>query len=866
MAADVKPNIWAAGPDIIPQYTSGGFIFKSVDADDWDRYYPFQLLIVEAQGDGTYKTTPWRFTLPISPEDLSISMPVADTLHATLTGVVETTAGAPFRNIAASGTMGVWSERDAVRGGNFTGGSSLVSTALAPLTNGFSQLLTGLPPRTQNEISKNTFPVADTGFYKFHQLKTFLESYLAMRGRGKPIQKGDTNNDHGTPYNGSDIQPQDLRLAFAMWKDSSVYLVKLHQFDMRRSASDPLGYSYSLQMQAFKRVDLDVRGRARSEHAIVARRGALNPLLNIKNRIEGIRKILGGAQRLVSLGTLGPLSFANEIARQVSGAIKDALGVARTLTDMPTAFTRSAVGTLLGVYRDIGSGINGVNNSVARVIKLPQSVRDMLGIDQPKQRGRITFAGLRSFGGPRQPGYQPTVPPSMGRRASGDPASRNPDEAGAPPDNGTGIDPALVLEEVPELGDTPVEEMPLTDEQRQQLATEIQSSRLLTATDYERWRTQVQDSLNNFVQSIGAWDETYNDTYGLPAPTTVQRDPTPDELDILHAINGLEQSLDDMVVYMRGRGGQQAQTANTMEYFATLALQAGIDFTVPKSKFGVPMPYGTSLERIALEYLGDADRWHEIAALNNLRAPYIDEVGFALPLLVNGVGNEIVVSSATNLFLGQSVVLTSNLVIATPLKIIAIDVEGPGQVVVTLNGSTAGFTVLQSATLRAYLPGTINSRQIIYIPSQNEPAPSADIENLPGVDINDPLLRMGGVDLLLTPKLDLVVTPWGDNPLAIGITNLNQQANIALQTKPGALLQHPLWGFNARVGTSVADVDLPSIMGNLRTLFNSDFDFAGVKSASLLKKGNTLAIDVQIGVNGYNRDIPLLLNVGTDPR
>lgn len=854
--ADKKPNVWASKPDLVPAYDAGAYIYKSVDADDWDKYYPYQLLILEARPDGTYKTTPWRFTLPIPPEDLSISMPTADTLQATLTGVVEVSGGAPFRNIVASGTTGIWPDRESVHGGALVGGSSFVSTALAPIASGISELVSGLPPRTKNEAGTTSFPTAMTGFYKFHQLKTFLESYLAMRARGKSIKRGDSDK-RGENYIGPELRPENLRLAFAMWKDSSVYLVRLHQFDMRRHAGDPMGYSYSLQMQAFKRVDLEVRGEARTDHKIVIKKGALSGLLDITNRMNAVRKILAASKRLVSLGTLGPLTFVGEIARQVSGATKDLLGVARAIVDMPASFVRGALSTALEVSQDVGSGIRGVNQAVIDFNKLPERIRDQLGISQGKKVVRLSGVMTWPTGGTTQG-------PVEGRGSQ--PATHDTETDGRPAQNNTGIDPDDLLAEAPEIGDVKVEELPLTDEQRAQLRAEIEASLALTIADFERWRRQVQESLDAFVRLIGCWDDTYNDTYGLPTGGAAQRDPTQDELDAMFAINNLEQSLDELVVYMRGRGGNAVQQPNSLEYVAGLAAASGVAFRVPRSKFGIPFPYGASLERLALEYLGSPDRWHEIAVLNNLRAPYVDEVGFALPLLVNGSGQEIVVSDASNLYLGQSVVMTSNTQRPTAMKIIALDVEAPGQVVVVLDKAVDAYTTYDQANLRAFLPGTINSRQIIYIPSQGDPAPSAEIDSIPGVDLNDPLVRMGGVDLLLTPQLDLVVTPWGDNPLAIGLTNMNQQANIALNTVPGALMDHPFWGFNARVGSSMADVDVATIIGNLRTLFNADFDFAGVKSASIFKQGNRMSISAQIGVNGYNRDVPLLLSLGAGTR
>ena len=97
-----------------------------------------------------------------------------------------------------------------------------------------------------------------------------------------------------------------------------------------------------------------------------------------------------------------------------------------------------------------------------------------------------------------------------------------------------------------------------------------------------------------------------------------------------------------------------------MEYVAGLAATSGIQFNVPTSKILAPVPFGLTIEGIALRYLGDAQRWIEITTLNSLRDPYIDENGFQTSLLSNATGRQFTVADNSNFWLGQTIAIMSS--------------------------------------------------------------------------------------------------------------------------------------------------------------------------------------------------------------
>jgi len=398
--------------------------------------------------------------LPIPPQELSISMPVADTVIPTLTGYNEISGGAPFRNIMIAGTTGLWPDRVAV---SESGEPNPLTTAVAPITDAVTELVTGAPPRITNAASKSTFPLDETGFFRFHQLRQFLEGYVALKRRADPVQQGDEDKA-GQRHRGQAMYPERLRLALAIWRDSTVYLCRLQQFDMRRSADRPLEYRYSIQLQAFKRVDINERGQAKSELKINTNR--INRLFDVMNRINAVRKILSGSQKLIQFGVLGPLSIINELSRQVSGAVKDVLGITRSLIDMPSTFARSIVGSLLEASQQIASGVADITDSVNSYNSLPEQLRaqlaaaaSQLGLGATTDNGartRMTLQGVAAQSLTTSPG---TPTQGIGYVQA---SFVDTDKEGKPGINATGIDPDDVLDAAPDLGDLGVNALSLT--------------------------------------------------------------------------------------------------------------------------------------------------------------------------------------------------------------------------------------------------------------------------------------------------------------------------------------------------------------------------------------------------------------------
>jgi hypothetical protein len=371
-------------------------------------------------------------------------------------------------------------------------------------------------------------------------------------------------------------------------------------------------------------------------------------------------------------------------------------------------------------------------------------------------------------------------------------------------------------------------------------------------------RDSVAQVAADFADAVGAGHATYTSTFRRSTPVSTKT-PTQSDFKVMFALNRVRMELNRLAA-----SGEIDQRLRSVDFVAGLARRSGMAFRTPKSKFAVPYPYGVTLEQLAARYLGNPDRWIEIAALNGLRSPYVDEVGFELPLLTNGNGNQVTVADSTNLFVGQLVRISASNTTRTKRRITKIEKLSSTMSVITLDGEDdlARFSTLAGATLHAFLPDTVNSQMMIYIPSDIEPSDQDyQTKDIPGLDVYDQLLEVGGVDLLLTPTNDLAITPDGDCRLAVGLTNIVQTARIRLSTPQGSLHRHPEFGLPISLGQSIADMNAKTLLKATKNLFLGDPTFTGVQSASVRVNGPVVSIAIGVGIRGHSQVVPITLDI-----
>jgi hypothetical protein len=799
-----------------PEQTDGFWTHSEIDVFRFNQAFPYQLILVKREGNQYTRdatANKWNFTLPIAPSTISFSMPFAIRAGTQLTGFYEQHGGAPVRYIQFSGTTGVLplkGSAPARKTASFIQGIFGGTIATAQRTAQAAISLVSGPGAKPNVVSDNEFfyqgdTIAKTsGYYQFRKLQEFFENYAAFK---------------------KTEAAKDYILAFAIWKDQAVYLVTPTQFTVNRSADSPYEYPYTLAFKAWKRVNLQKSGPSANQFKPITRDSS--KLGKAFQEISDARRVLeGAAATIAAVG--GDIDHALlEPLREVSLWMKDALGIPLALADLPVQIIKDAqqaIITAIGVQyaaQGLPAAFNDASLQIQNLfIQLAQVAAQT---DQATTQGGV----------------------SGSVNLSQDPTSTNYAQ-------NVFQDPASNFELFNRIN---VASLSLPPVLIHAIINERDRIREKIRLDFEQQRNTLVQSMADFADFIGAGSTTYSNTYNR-LPYTTTRTPSTNDFQVIFAMNRAILELNRLAA----TGEVNRFTTDSINYVAGLASQAGMAFKVPTSKFAVPFPYGMTIEQLATRYLNTPDRWIEIAALNGLRAPYVDEVGFDLPLLTNGNNNQVIVSDSSNLFIGQLVWLSSTTTSRTSRHIVYIEKLNSGQSILGLDGAADlnRYSTLANATLHAFLPDTVNSMMQIYIPSDSPPGDQDyKTKSIPGINYFDPLVEAAGVDILLTEQLDLPMTPDGDSPLAVGLANIVQEARIRLNTPQGTLARHPKFGLAIKPGVSTADVDAQTLLRSCQDLFADDNTFTGVTSASVLKQGPTTTIAIDVGIAGVSQNVPI---------
>lgn len=828
------------------------FHYLTPNPNLWDKLVPYRLLVwdsinskvvggdtpplinIQPLGNGTLAFTPlntaWVFNLPITPQQLSITDAYSINTSATLRGILEEHSGVRFKNISIQGTFGVWPGREsiAVQPGTpsilqsiFGGTLAAVENVASQFTSIINNITTGSnAAKPKNLRPDNTNPTEaitnesdpeskgfGTGYYQTLMLTQFLEQYA--EAKRNPDNAG-------------------WRLVFDIPKQNQSFVVTPVGFTWNENVNRPMEINYNLQLKAWRRIRLGDKISLNALDVTPLTPGILQQILNT---IQAAQNTAAAAVNLIGAVRSDVDNILN-IIRQTGLLVKGIAGVAIAASDLPSQLVGDAQSTISTFLSTIDP------NNLFGTAATDQTTLTALS--------QITVLNNINEGAPRT------------AVAIGQLGSSAANSATLNPSNAVFANP---LQYPLLLSQAPVNSLTLNSSQQNALQNEIDTVNEFTVSDLKNMRGTILTLCTQLSNSFGAGNAYYDTLFNQPPPVARTEPMTLDEYDILQSFYALLEAYD---LLTSTNQLDNDQILNNLEYVSALAATSNIKFSISNSKIQVPVPFGLTIEQIAMRYLGDPQRWLEIVTLNELREPYIDENGFQYPLLSNADGRNIVVGNNDDLFIGQTIYLNSTTQAATARTILDIVNLSQTSFLLTLDGlaNLDVFKKSDQAYMQGYLPGTTNSQQVIWVPS-DIPAPIDNQINIPSSVANVDLVGLSKVDWLIDQYGDLAVTNVGDFRLAAGITNLIQALTIKFSTQVGTSLLDPDFGLSVKPGSMVSDTSATDIYNEITGMITADPRFSGVSGLQVTLTPPNVGISLGVQLAGIQGVFPISFQLPT---
>lgn len=353
------------------------------------------------------------------------------------------------------------------------------------------------------------------------------------------------------------------RLVFKNFKDGEFLIVELIRFKMDRTADRSLLYDYT--------IDFKVLANYRFDPPIKGVLENLDDLLNkAVSKIDTARGIFLRTQETLRNIESTYSSAVLEPLRKISLATKALVGIPITAADVGNRIIKNTV-----------TGLDALN--LLKTIKEEQNAA--------------------------KTGQSATVPQSLQN------ASLPNDLEAAVANEGT--DSIINLNEA--LLDIPLNSLPQSTISA--MDNESATSLVNPRSFYEDTRDNMRRIKENAEDAFALGSTEYDTLFDRTATNIAEsgKQTTNDEFDILYAFNESVIAINQILSSERLFKSDFATRISsiTSQFVEQLSAQS-----LPSVK-QIVMPHDVDLEQIALDELGDATRWLEIAELNDLYAPYV---------------------------------------------------------------------------------------------------------------------------------------------------------------------------------------------------------------------------------------------------
>ena len=858
------------------------FRFPKIDPADFNKIYAYEFRVWNVKNTGEQ----YFIILPMPPQSISVDVPAASTITATMKGVTEDANGAPLRRISIVGTSGInWSpvhltnpeagpgQFDVQKNLQYAfkntinaakGAASAIGKAISAFKGGQD-----VPPEPAplNRSIDQPATQLNTGYVFFHELARFFDFYLAL----KKTMKG-----------------KDYRLTFSMHKDKMYYDCILNGYSFTKSPGTT-EYQYRINLTAYRRRADPIKPVKESNPNYLQTQAdkmsllasITQGLLQTRIALYKLAAVLSGVNADIKATFLEPINQAclclgafnnmNQTVLDFLGSLnspgfKNAIKAYvknEKLASQTTSSQMQAMILKVGQYGSLNKSIASSENTFAADIPTVNAATE--ATKNSAANNTTAENAIKDFANKNVIAVDKAKKLQEGLKSSNETSAAQPTVLG---DKTADVLKAMFSQ--------PYEYTDIWSKI-------VLSSLTIAAIDMDKLQATVQ-TVEQMLAKQEAFIKGLQDAYDLtekalvPTITNTSTSETAQEGgELVFNENGTTSA--EVIAILKPMNDAIIQVANMFatlstvvpveddadyaSYYKDYAIANGIQFSDSASKFYIPYPYGSTLESLALQYLGDPSAWIEIAAVNGLKPPYVDETGYDIPMIAAGAGNTVIIGNAVRLYVGQIVSLKSDKVLSEMRRIDKITVYSAAETILTLEGdpSLARFVMADNPKVHAFLPDTVNSTKLIAIPSESP-------VSIPGVFKSSPnspqdvdyVGRIAKVDFLLKTDGSLVFE-GGDIKLSVGYQNLLQAALIKLQTKRGSLVHDPSFGNPLSAGVSIAEINLQSALDSIRNMFTEDARFSGLRAARVTAVGPTMGMDVMLEISGSDIYLPLTVEL-----
>lgn len=825
---------------------------------------PFEGAFWKAHGGGEAATV--RLIIP--PQAINIQTQFATNVIATNNGILEEHNGTVFRMITISGTTGVWPGRAQQTSNSlFKIGKQMFPAAASAISNvvkagmGLAGAAVGFADSFKNKSSANAINQTDkksekggdpavkaaedayeTGHAQFWKLYNFFVAYTEF----KKTQKGHV-----------------ARLIFTSPKDGIDYTVTPLAFDLRRDARNPLLYNYNIVLKAWK-----VKRAGWSQSNLFSNGVDIRAPSFVRSLIDIVRRVRLTINRSenVLMGVQSDIKDINRMINQAYLIQKDVNDLGYTLFDLKDTLTKDDLFKIYAYNKDqvdaakkrFSDKADG-NKSKSQRTEQSQQAAGTGASDSPSAGLQNTIDELKRNLEDKQSALtksqeETNIYREQADRAKADIANKtSPTGEGTPDSKGalaaeTEKDLDAVVKNPDALEDINTTSLTLPDSVQKAIANLQNEQNGVTAGEVLSAAEKLQELSDNIAAQSGILDPTYSQIYDVPNPESSGKSVTEDDI-ILQA--DIQESISSLIALTAATDVYQTLEPSPIKSINE-AVAPSEQAPEPTSSYPVTVNRGDTLESIAATYLGDPNRFREIAALNDLASPYIDEIGVIIPIS-NPSGRTFNVRDNRNLILNQIVNITGNGQAPTRRRVLSIEEVGLSYWKITVDGT---MDLDRFAGTQAYLtvtaPKTVAPGDTILIPSQDPPDLSTQARPTSLQDKLTNAEKLFRVDIALdgtnststnTKSIDISIDSSGDVSRSYGYANALQIIRNAIEIERGALSQHPEYGLPNLVGQRSTVASESEIVQAIRRTILADSRFSDVQVA-VIKEGSVVYVNV----------------------